>query len=197
MSDPWTYSDPNNLTLEELKAALVGTVIETEDNYRWTRDNTPGAFPWVNDYRVNFTHGEVASHGPVKLVLNPGDPARPYETWGHHETRTTSSTGGEKGVKPERYDLLPKPGVDQIARVFNYGATKYDDHNWRRGYEWSKSYAALQRHLTAWWAGEDTDPESGLSHLGHAGFHILALATWETEIDKQKFDDRYRREVQD
>lgn len=108
------------------------------------------------------------------------------------EIRTTSATGGEKGVKPQRHSLLPKHGLDVIAEVFGFGAAKYADHNWRRKYEWSKSYDALQRHLTAWWDGEDVDPESGLSHLGHAGFHILVLATWE-RLDGQgsEYDDRH------
>lgn len=108
------------------------------------------------------------------------------------EIRTTSATGGQKGVKAQRHSLLPRHGLDVIAEVFGFGAQKYDDHNWRRGYEWSKSYDALQRHLTAWWDGEDIDPESGLSHLGHAGFHILVLATWE-RLDGQgsQFDDRH------
>lgn len=108
------------------------------------------------------------------------------------EVRTTSSTGGQKGVKEERYDLLPKEGLDAIARVFAFGATKYADHNWRKGYEWGKSYAALMRHLTAFWAGETHDPESGLPHLAHAGFHVLVLLTWlEQDGEGSRFDDRY------
>lgn len=110
------------------------------------------------------------------------------------EVRTTSATGGEKGVKAERYDLLPRQGLDAIARVFAFGATKYADNNWRRGYEWSKSYAALQRHLTAFWDGETVDPESGESHLAHAGFHVLAILTWLAEQGEgadNPFDDRW------
>ena len=110
------------------------------------------------------------------------------------EIRTTSSTGGQKGVKPERHDLIPKLGVDAIARVFAFGAEKYADHNWRRGYEWGKSYSALIRHLTAFWDGETHDPESGLPHLAHAGFHVLVLLTWLEEqgegVDNE-FDDRW------
>lgn len=111
------------------------------------------------------------------------------------EIRTVSATGGEKGVKPERYDLLPKPGLDAIARVFGWGASKYADHNWRKGYEWSKSYAAAMRHLTAFWEGETNDPESGLPHLAHAGFHILVMLTWLREQGEGgMFDDRYKHE---
>lgn len=91
------------------------------------------------------------------------------------EVRTTSASGGQKGVKPERYDLVPVEALDELARVYGFGAQKYDDHNWRKGYEWGKSYAAAQRHLTAFWSGEDHDPESGLSHLAHAMFHMASL----------------------
>lgn len=114
------------------------------------------------------------------------------------EIRTTSSTGGQKGVKEERYDLLPKEGLDAIARVFAFGATKYADHNWRKGYEWGKSYAALMRHLTSFWAGETHDPESGLPHLAHAGFHVLVLLTWlEQDGEGSRFDDRYLPDRED
>lgn len=109
------------------------------------------------------------------------------------EERTTSSTGGAKGVKPERFSLLPGKALGAIARVFNFGSTKYSDHNWRKRYEWSKSYDALQRHLTAFWDGETYDPESGEPHLSHAGFHVLALLTWlEEDGEGGEFDDRYR-----
>jgi hypothetical protein len=110
------------------------------------------------------------------------------------EIRTTSSTGGQKGVKPQRHDLLPRQALDMIAEVYAFGAEKYADHNWRHGYEWGKSYAALQRHITAFWDGETVDEESGLNHLAHAGFHIFALLTWFAEQGEgveNPFDDRW------
>lgn len=111
------------------------------------------------------------------------------------EVRTVSSTGGEKGAKPEKHSLLPKAGLDTIARVFAFGAEKYKEpHNWRRGYNWDLSYDALVRHVTAFWDGETNDPESGLPHLGHAGFHVLAMLTWLSEQGEGgEFDTRYRR----
>lgn len=108
------------------------------------------------------------------------------------EVRTTSETGGVKGVKPQRYDLMPRAALDAIAEIFGHGATKYEDHNWRRGYEWSKSYAAMMRHLTAHWDGETYDRESGLPHLAHAGFHIMAQLTWLAEDGEgSRYDDRW------
>lgn len=85
------------------------------------------------------------------------------------------TTGGEKGIKDARYELIPTGPLKEIARVFGYGSSKYSDRNWEKGYPYSWSYGALQRHLNAFWGGEDIDPESGHPHLSHAGFHILAL----------------------
>lgn len=107
-----------------------------------------------------------------------------------NEIRSVSSTGGEKGTKDERFDLLPTESVAKIARHFGVGANKYEDHNWRRGYEWSKSYAAMQRHLHAFWGGEDIDAETGSPHLAAAGFHVLALLEFMDRFPE--FDDRYK-----
>jgi hypothetical protein len=112
---------------------------------------------------------------------------------GRGEVRSVSSTGGEKGVKPQRYSLLPVEALAAIAEHYGKGAAKYSDHNWRRGYEWSKSYDALQRHLNAFWSGEDLDAETGSHHLAAAGFHVLALLQWHLEGGFTALDDRYRR----
>lgn len=109
------------------------------------------------------------------------------------ETMTTSAAGGMKATKRQRYDLLPKAGLDSIAEAMAYGASsKYPDHNWRKGFEWSKSYAAAMRHMTAHWDGETVDDESGLPHLSHAGCHILFMLTWLHEQGEGgQFDDRF------
>ena len=95
------------------------------------------------------------------------------------EVRSVNAvTGGAKGVKAQRYDLIPTGPLKQLAEIYGYGATKYADRNWERGYDWSKSYAALQRHVNQFWAGESYDDETGLSHLMHAAFHCMAMTEW-------------------
>ena len=106
------------------------------------------------------------------------------------EIRSVSSTGGEKGVKPERFDLLPVEPLRQVARHYGVGAQKYADRNWERGYEWSKSYAALMRHATQWWNGEDVDAETGSHHMAAVTFHALALI--EFAHTHPEFDNRPR-----
>ena len=107
------------------------------------------------------------------------------------EVRTVSSTGGEKGTKPERYDLIPVEALASVARLYGQGAKKYAEHNWRKGYEWSKSYAALQRHANEFWKGVDLDPETGEPHLAAVIFHALTMITFMDE--HPDFDDRYAK----
>lgn len=103
---------------------------------------------------------------------------------------TDPTTGGQKGSKPERYDLIPSEALSEVARLYGFGAGKYADHNWRRGYKWSLSFAACMRHLWAFWRGETYDPETGLHHCASAAFHCLSLITFTTE--HPELDDRYK-----
>ena len=107
------------------------------------------------------------------------------------EVRVTSASGGEKGAKPQRYDLLPVLPLDLLAELYGNGAAKYAAHNWRRGYDWSLSYAAAMRHLTRFWNGEDIDPEMGLPHVIAAAFHVFALAQF--MVDFPEYDDRFKQ----
>lgn len=110
------------------------------------------------------------------------------------EVRTVSTTGAAKGTKPERFELIPVPALTQLARMYARGAEKYSetcaDPNWRKGYEWSKSYAALQRHANQFWSGEDIDEETQLPHMAAVAFHAFAMLTFMEE--HREFDDRYK-----
>ncbi len=117
---------------------------------------------------------------------------------GTEERRVTDpDTGASKGQKLERFDLIPVLPLTEEARVYGRGAEKYDERNWERGYAWSLSYAALQRHVNAFWRGEDIDPETGLHHLAHAKFHCNALMefgrTHPEKDDRVKVESEERR----
>jgi len=105
------------------------------------------------------------------------------------EVRSVSSTGGEKGTKLARFDLIPIEPLTELAKHFGRGSLKYDDHNYRKGYEWSKSYAACLRHLTQFWNGEDFDEETGTPHVISAAWHCFAM--YEFMLHHPDFDDRY------
>jgi Domain of unknown function (DUF5664) len=88
-----------------------------------------------------------------------------------------------------RTDLLPVDALLGIADVFSFGASKYGVRNWERGIVFSRLYAALLRHLFAYWGGEQTDRESGKSHLAHAGCCLLMLMAL-SERGNASLDDR-------
>lgn len=103
----------------------------------------------------------------------------------------TSDTGGVKGQKEARYDLIPGEALEMLARNYGRGAKKYDERNWERGYDWSLSFAALNRHLWQFWNGEDMDEEIGLHHMSCVLFHAMALLQFQLHPEKySKYDNR-------
>ena len=85
-------------------------------------------------------------------------------------------------------ELLPAYALEQIAGVLTFGARKYAPYNWQKGIEYSRLIGAALRHLFAFARGEDRDPESGLSHLAHAGCCVLFLI-WMSD-KRRDLDDR-------
>lgn len=87
-------------------------------------------------------------------------------------------------------ELLPAPALEAIAEVLEFGRKKYASWNWAKGFNYSRLIGAALRHLFAFARGEDRDPESGLSHLAHAGCCVLFLITHER--CRLGTDDRYK-----
>ena len=95
------------------------------------------------------------------------------------DSGTTDGRKLDKG-KP-RTDLLAPSWLLGVAQVLTMGAEKYNEDdkassaNWRKGMRWGRVYAGMQRHLNAFWDGQDFDDESGLHHLLHASFGCMVL----------------------
>lgn len=81
------------------------------------------------------------------------------------------------------YSLLEPIVVDMYCTVGQMGAKKYGRNNWKKSKkeDMHRYEAALLRHLMAYKSGEKLDPESGLSHLSHALWNLVALETKERE----------------
>ena len=90
-----------------------------------------------------------------------------------------------------RMDLLVAEADEVTAQVFTFGASKYGDFNWRKGFNYSRLHAALRRHLSAWSRGIDIDDESGLPHLAHARCCLDMLLYFHT-TGHAELDDRPR-----
>ena len=109
------------------------------------------------------------------------------------EVRVTSETGGQKGAKLARYDLMPVDALRELAEHYGRGEKKYPTEagipNFRKGYDISLSYAALQRHANQFWGGEDIDAETGSSHMIAAAWHALYIVQAMHDYG-DRFDDR-------
>lgn len=89
-----------------------------------------------------------------------------------------------------RMELLSAVALERTARVLTFGAKKYADHNWRKGFNWSRLLGAAMRHLFAYIRGEDKDPETGFSHLDHLACCVMFLQ--EHEAAGLGVDDRFK-----
>jgi hypothetical protein len=83
----------------------------------------------------------------------------------------------KKETNPKDAVGIKKAPVSTLSAAVKYeaglamleGARKYGRHNYRVvGVRASVYYDALNRHIDAWWEGEDIDPDSGLHHITKA-----------------------------
>lgn len=85
--------------------------------------------------------------------------------------------------------LIPPVAMNEIALVMKNGADKYGEYNWRvTKVHTSTYYAAMLRHLTAYFEGEDCDKESGKPHLAHVAASVCILL--DAESKSCLIDDR-------
>lgn len=86
-------------------------------------------------------------------------------------------------------ELVPDTLPAYAALAFFEGASKYGRFNWRvAGVRASIYRAALQRHLAAWWNGENADPDTGVPHLASVAACVGILI--DAEVAGMLTDDR-------
>jgi hypothetical protein len=87
--------------------------------------------------------------------------------------------------------LWPSTATAMGSLALLYGARLYGRSNWREaGVRASVYVSACQRHLAAWYEGEDFDRDSGLPHLAHA-LACLAILVDADAAGKLKDDRQY------
>jgi hypothetical protein len=73
------------------------------------------------------------------------------------------------GVTKVPLHLVPPSAKHYLALAFKDGAAKYGPYNWREKKVSASVYvAAAQRHIDAWWDGEDLSEDAKVEHLAHA-----------------------------
>lgn len=96
--------------------------------------------------------------------------------------------GRKDDLDKNRLELIPPELIFAVGDILTFGAKKYADRNWEKGMKWSRVYGALMRHLWTWWAKGGVDPDTGKSHLWHAGCCIAFLIAYEARSTGE--DDR-------
>lgn len=93
------------------------------------------------------------------------------------------------GVRKAPMSTVSAAVLAEVGVAMLEGAAKYGRHNYRAaGVRASVYYDALQRHMMAWWEGEDMDPDSGMSHITKAITTLVVLR--DAMIQGMVTDDR-------
>lgn len=104
-------------------------------------------------------------------------------------TEKPSNPKDALGIKKVPFSCLPSTVMAEVALAMYEGARKYGRHNYRViGVRASVYYDAAMRHITAWWEGENTDPDSGLSHITKAIASLVVIR--DAMIQFKYVDDR-------
>jgi len=95
----------------------------------------------------------------------------------------------------EKVDLSLIPLIASLeeARAFMVGEKKYGRYNYCKGHKASQLAAAAERHLKAWFQGEEYDTQDGQHHLG-AVRACIAMILRQKELGTL-IDDRFKQEV--
>lgn len=149
-----------------------------------------------------------------KYVSKPADVELCLSCDGEHSAWVRPSTAPAPDHHARTYPLLkatnPKDAIGiskapmstvsaavlaEVGVAMLEGASKYGRHNYRAaGARSSVYYDATMRHLMAWWEGEDTDPDSGMSHVTKAITSLVVLR--DAMIQDMCTDDRPPRSAE-
>jgi hypothetical protein len=96
-----------------------------------------------------------------------------------------------------KWSLVDFKSLEPMVSVLEYGANKYTtsecsgEFNWQRGLKTTEICESLLRHTFAYLNGEDIDPESGISHIGHMQCNTLFLSYMDRE--RKDLDTRHKK----
>ena len=136
-----------------------------KNGYKWCDDTTEvscleepclildledeGGLRWVENY--NFAEENI--------------PELTFEQFKELYMQEAKSLRYNEG-KP-KWSLVDFKSLEPMVRVLEYGCTKYEKNNWKKGLDNTEVLESLSRHLFALMSGEELDPESQLPHIGH------------------------------
>lgn len=158
--------------------------------------------PWIEyqNSRMNVIKNPTAVQQiELEKVVGPlAKPTPEQERQLQEQVRKIVESNKELGKAAVKHDagktdwsLVPWDSVEEIVKVLEFGKVKYAAWNWSSngGFKYMRVFNSTMRHLLAWARGEDKDPESGLSHIAHAGCNIFFLMHFIKNKDKFSSND--------
>lgn len=143
-------------TLVEVKLRSGYTTVEKANRLRWYYTSP------VHDPLCDITTYRVLGQQPERAVPEP----LPSVGVKHDQGKPMA------GLMLTDFSRA----LEAVASVTTFGAGKYSPSGWLAVPEAERRYTdALCRHLLADLRGEVTDSESGLPHLAHAAWNVLAV----------------------
>jgi hypothetical protein len=140
-------------------------------------------------YRVEM---ELVKRGDRIAVSDLGRHSIVHDATGLHEAffgHKVLPSGGVKGKKLARFDLLPPEPLWEVAEVMGYAAEhKYAPRNWEAGLDSGDLIAAALRHIHEYMGGKEIDEDSGKSPIAHAICVLMFLRA--LEVRGRLTDDR-------
>ena len=120
-----------------------------------------------------------------KMIMSNGEPGiiKGWDSVKDSGVREEFKTGSKRdtSIGKGRYDLLPFYAIHRLSRVYENGAVKYGENNWRLGQPCSRYLNSSLRHLMkagAGWKDED--------HLAQAMWNIAAIIETQKMIELNK-----------
>jgi len=168
-NDEWTNFTKGNIYEVNYAKNYLICFIDDNENLCWVHKSTLATdfkdLQQANDIKVNYEivkpKNETKEHG---LRYNEGK---------------------------ERWSLVDFEALKPMVKVLEFGAKKYDDHNWKKGLKTTEICESLLRHLTAYLNGENNDKETNISHVGHILCNAMFLSYMMQ--NKPEFDTRYNK----
>lgn len=150
-------------------------------------DDGPFRIDAHGDVRVNAAWLGSLPRGPQEPRLEALGPYKGPEMF--ESERKDTNPKDAVGTAKVPFSTVPAQVTAEVGLALLEGARKYGRHNYRAvGVRASVYYDACFRHLTAWWEGQDIDPDSGLPHVVKAMACLAVLR--DSQIQGNWTDDR-------
>ena len=197
------YLKENDLLKKPLHLLGAGDPREFDhyNNHPMIRSNDTCNWVWSGINGISFEEGDFERIKTPKDYFDRIIPTNMYTyaedniKWVRKRLANLAAGQGLRYNDDKRkWSLVDFESLEPMVEVLEYGAAKYAPDNWKKGMPIKEVCESLLRHTFAFMKGEDEDPESGLTHIGHMQCNLMFLAY--NLKHKPEFDDRTLLELE-